>query len=71
MTDGATCKDTNGDLLDKHLDDCNWYIANSDLCGEYDTSSFNANQMCCSCGGGVRSQVFNQEPAFPNEDSVD
>ena len=62
---GATCTDTDGDIVDEHFDGCHWYIPNTDLCGEYDTSDFTASLMCCSCGGGLHSE---KEATLENEE---
>ena len=38
---------------DSYGDTCSdWYDANPDGCGSYDTDTFTASEMCCACGGG-------------------
>ena len=39
------CVDTNGDALDSGGDDCTWYDANPDQCGEYDDDDFVADAV--------------------------
>ena len=47
--------DHNGEqILDKWDDTCDWYGGdNSAWCGRFDTEEFQANDMCCECGGGA------------------
>lgn len=50
--DGYTgCKDTNIDATDSYGDDCKWYVVDT-FCGQFDDSDFEANELCCGCGGG-------------------
>ena len=51
------CDDTNNDATDEYGDGCDWYNGNAGHCGTYDTSSFNADTMCCACGGGMSGTV--------------
>ena len=48
------CVDSSGDATDTDGFGCAWYDANPQDCGLYDQAdgSFEAADMCCSCGGG-------------------
>ena len=46
------CWDTNNGAGDITNDGCDWYERNPGYCGNYDTESFKAQEMCCTCGGG-------------------
>lgn len=46
------CADSANGATDSYGDGCYWYDWYPGDCGWYDTSSFSANDMCCSCGGG-------------------
>lgn len=46
------CWDTNNGEGDVTGDKCDWYERNPGWCGNYDTETFKANEMCCSCSGG-------------------
>eukprot|EP00928_Gymnodinium_smaydae_P100827 TRINITY_DN998_c1_g1_i1.p1 TRINITY_DN998_c1_g1~~TRINITY_DN998_c1_g1_i1.p1 ORF type:complete len:1275 (-),score=342.80 TRINITY_DN998_c1_g1_i1:131-3955(-) len=47
------CEDTDGGALDAWGDGCSWYTARQGReCGDHDSLDFNANGMCCACGGG-------------------
>ena len=55
LSSTGTCTDTNRDhygylTYDSYGDACSQYI--SSWCGNYDTSNFRSNEMCCICGGG-------------------
>ena len=44
---------SNGDKkTDSSGDGCDWYNANPDGCGLYDTAEFKAKDACCACFGG-------------------
>ncbi|KAH8049307.1 N,N-dimethylaniline monooxygenase [Aureococcus anophagefferens] len=45
------CEDTSGSALDSFGDSCDWYDGRTS-CGNFDDSDFDANAMCCACGGG-------------------
>ena len=47
-----TCYGTAGDAVDSDGDGCEYYDSDPSACGYYDTSEFDANAMCCACGGG-------------------
>lgn len=47
----AECLDTAGSAMDRHGNSCASY-ENPGVCGDYDNDGFNANIMCCVCGGG-------------------
>jgi len=55
---------TDNGALDRYGDSCSYYIYQPSWCGSYDctqsyidgghcTTLFDANAMCCGCGGGV------------------
>ena len=48
------CFDLNNGAKDNGGDDCAWYAESSNYmsCGGYDDADFEANNMCCACGGG-------------------
>jgi len=46
------CVDTNNDFTDYEGNSCEWYEWEYDYCGDYDDDDFDADKMCCSCGGG-------------------
>ena len=45
------CRDTDAGHTDQDGDGCNAY-SNPGACGDYDLGDFEANAMCCICGGG-------------------
>ena len=45
------CSDTDFGHLDQEGHGCNGY-SNPSYCGMYDDGDFQADVMCCSCGGG-------------------
>lgn len=47
----SECSNMNSGSRDEYGDDCPAYVATA-RCGKYDTDQFNAQAMCCSCGGG-------------------
>ena len=52
-----TCQDTHFDgagnpVFDPYGDDCIAYSYFPGWCGQYDSATFQANTMCCACGGG-------------------
>merc|ERR1712072_1333449 len=49
----AACEDNTNGFTDSYGDGCDWYAANPDGCGNYDTDTFTCADMCCVCGGGV------------------
>jgi len=53
--DPNVCKDTDGGATDTDNDNCAWYTTHDEHgehCGHHDDDDFNANKMCCRCGGG-------------------
>lgn len=40
-------------VTDAYGDSCTWYDSNVDSCGDYDSGSFIASELCCACGGGL------------------
>ena len=49
----TVCDNNPNGFTDSVGDGCDWYDNNSGSCGYYDTADFKANEMCCSCGGGL------------------
>jgi len=45
------CVDTNNDFTDDEGNSCEFYKYD-DECGDYDDDDFQAEKMCCFCGGG-------------------
>ena len=45
------CVDTNNDFTDYEGNSCEFY-EDDDYCGDYDDDDFEADKMCCACGGG-------------------
>ena len=39
---------------------CVDYVGNVGKCGQYDSQDFQANTMCCVCGGGDRGDTSKQ-----------
>ena len=57
----GVCVDTNigyngAVLADNYGDNCDDYAENLEWCGEYNSSDFRSEVMCCACGGGNRGQ---------------
>ena len=52
------CWDTNNGAGDVTNDGCDWYERNPGYCGSYDTESFKAQEMCCTCGGGSSGSCY-------------
>ena len=52
------CWDTNNGEGDVTNDGCDWYERNPGYCGSYDTETFKANDMCCSCSGGSSGSCY-------------
>jgi len=46
------CKDLDNDFTDSEGKSCKWYEWEYDYCGDYDDDDFDADKMCCDCGGG-------------------
>ena len=48
------CKDADneGKMKDSAGDNCSSYADKLTWCGKWDTTEFNAMEMCCVCGGG-------------------
>mgnify|MGYP002835008261 CR=1 FL=1 len=83
---GNLCVDTDNNATDIDGDPCSKYSNNSDLynyddcgsgcawCGNYDTTDFSSNVMCCVCNGGSRPMmdiVSLQEPlTWPKTNSI-
>ena len=57
------CVDTNldyfGDAIgDSYGDVCSEYADYPNWCGNYDTLEFDSMEMCCACGGGFSSPIY-------------
>jgi len=52
------CVDTDNGAKDDYGDGCKDYAHALTWCGQFDSSSFKANEMCCVCGGGQTSSSF-------------
>ena len=52
------CWDTNNGMGDVTGDKCDWYERNPGWCGNYDTPTFKANEMCCTCQGGSSGSCY-------------
>lgn len=59
----SECVDTAFGALDSFEDSCSWYTDHRN-CGNFDDSDFEANGMCCACGGGC------QDTDEGNQDSI-
>ena len=71
----GTCENTNYDsygylLGDSYSDVCSEYVGNTGWCGSYNTNSFNNEEMCCACGGGLWSNS-EPEPTVPTDPLVE
>ena len=51
------CEDTDNGSRDKNDSQCDTYW--HEYCGWYDDDDFQANLMCCKCGGGIQGIVSN------------
>jgi hypothetical protein len=61
------CQDTARFYMsDEHGKGCAFYTGRNSECGLYDNDAFKANNMCCACGGGLRTQ-----PAFNTQAVAD
>ena len=49
--DGNIFGDSYGDVCSEYADYPNW-------CGNYDTLEFDSMHMCCACGGGYVSTIY-------------
>ena len=50
---GPDCRDTSNGKTDRTGDTCAWYYGKRSSCDAYNTESFIAREMCCTCGGGI------------------
>eukprot|EP00939_MAST-03C_sp_MAST-3C-sp1_P000028 g28.t1 len=46
------CFDTSNGTTDSQGNDCTTYDTGASVCGNFDSSTFTASSVCCSCGGG-------------------
>lgn len=68
---GSGCEDTNNGKKDNDGDDCSWYTEfdpAGEECGLHDNkeNGFQANEMCCHCGGGKKAQPTPAPTPSPN-----
>jgi len=66
---GSGCEDTDTGKKDKDGNGCKWYtIYDPDgaECGKHDDNDFQANKMCCHCGGGTGEQPTPAPTPDPN-----
>jgi len=68
---GPGCEDTNNGKKDNDGDDCSWYTEFDparEECGLHDNeeNGFQANKMCCHCGGGKKAQPTPAPTPSPN-----
>ena len=63
-----TC--TSGDGVDTFGDGCDWYDANPDGCGDYDSADFVAGDQCCACGGSAEAEAEVVEETAGEEECV-
>ena len=50
---GESCSKTNNGARDSQNYGCGSYSSRPEECGDFDDSDFEANEMCCACGGGL------------------
>lgn len=48
----SVCVNTDFTVNDAAGDGCDWYADRPDSCGNYDSDTFRASEMCCGCNGG-------------------
>ena len=60
------CDNTANGMTDSTNDDCWWYDSNPNSCGQYDTETFKAHNMCCSCGGGTTGTTCHDTNTVPD-----
>jgi len=63
-TASAECLDFALDLTDSTNEGCDAYEGRTGLCGSYDTDLFYAKVWCCACGGGLRFDELEVQPAL-------
>jgi len=59
------CTDFALELKDSTGEGCDAYEGKPGLCGLYDTDLFYANVWCCACGGGLKFDELDKQPALP------
>ena len=52
---GTQCTDTANGAQDQDGNDCGYYTSHPGDCGGLDDADFQAQSMCCGCGGGSSS----------------
>ena len=67
LTDG-----TNEEITDSYGDTCDWYDSkiNNTFCGKFDTDEFEAEEMCCVCGGGYTQESLSLAAKYLGKDSI-
>ncbi|GMH97497.1 hypothetical protein TrVE_jg7227 [Triparma verrucosa] len=65
-SDNTICKDTANGARDNVYDPCSFYEGEGvAYCGGYDDADFDANMMCCGCGGGEQVEIT--PPSYIND----
>ena len=54
----GTCFSTSHGAGDSSENGCYWYTSSQDSCGAFDDDDFVASEMCCACGGGTSTDVY-------------
>ena len=67
------CQDTDNGNVDMDGDSCENYVGNEHWCGNYDTDTFQSNDMCCACGGGKNyfQEQYNKSSSEPSDEPSD
>ena len=47
--------------VDSFGDGCDWYDANPEGCGAYDSETFTASELCCACDGGWSAACYDED----------
>ena len=53
-----TCFSSSHGAGDSSGNGCDWYTSSQDSCGAFDDDDFDANKMCCACGGGTSTDLY-------------
>ena len=54
---GGSCADQDNGAVNEHNNGCSTCSSFPGACGSYDDDDFTSNDMCCACGGGVKTTV--------------
>ena len=66
----GSCTNTADGATDPYGDGCTVYGSFPAWCGRYDDSDFSGYDMCCDCGGGVRTHPSDKTPTPPPEPTL-